>query len=130
MWTWCKKGNGNFETTFFPLSTVQWKSDFCCCTPVELVTRAMASIKGVLTMTVGHNRMDNQERGGWCLAENFDPNRPNPLISTQSTLWFSEFYNISPSNACSHSPDGLQTQMAKRHIQCETCEQFDGKSSA
>ncbi|XP_003367140.1 protein GrpE [Trichinella spiralis] len=45
----------------------------------------MASIKGVLTMTVGHNRMDNQERGGWCLAENFDPNRPNPLISTQSS---------------------------------------------
>ncbi|KRX39257.1 Neural cell adhesion molecule 1 [Trichinella murrelli] len=39
----------------------------------------MASIKGVLTMTVGHNRMDNQER------ENFDPNRPNPLISTQSS---------------------------------------------
>ncbi|KRZ86621.1 hypothetical protein T08_15137 [Trichinella sp. T8] len=43
MWTWCKKGNGNFETTFCPLSTVQWKSDFCCCTPVELVTRATRS---------------------------------------------------------------------------------------
>ncbi|KRY00482.1 hypothetical protein T4E_4650 [Trichinella pseudospiralis] len=32
----------------------------------------MASIRATMTMTVGQNRMDNQER-----AENFDPNRPN-----------------------------------------------------
>ncbi|KRY82365.1 hypothetical protein T4D_2822 [Trichinella pseudospiralis] len=36
----------------------------------------MASIRATMTMTVGQNRMDNQER-----AENFDPNRPNLNIN-------------------------------------------------